>query len=692
MSSESTWGESARKSHQQAIKHADKYLASVDWSSNGGPFDTTDRIRLFGNDTAAPTFNSLIAHEVMDADFDQFGKYFSTAKHLDNPRLFLSLNSASRYLSALKMGITRMCMQNRKQTKLTDRGTKLTRDGMVKLLVARAIRDNKATSQSHATTSTRDIVTVVTLCFWAASFCNADMLFLFLSLRYLAGRCGEIGRIPRRAVSLDGVADWDDADEKIPRVWFWRPKTTSPQEIPVFTHKNEICLDWPFALAYSMVMNPSPNEFLFSTFASTAAEETEQELNETDLSRLETRRNKKITEHFNAIIARLVGLCQELELVSDADDMDTASMEESLLAGIAGGVDEEEEEEKREEATGTSAMEEEEQRVPPHRRADNENSQRLYLNPKVSSHSQKRNAVNTANAHPLIQTTWLCLMSGWVMKAVHTIFDYLSRNRSTDEQVALVWSGWNQPGGLGRLGGGHPPMIRAIASHGEYSKVRRFIRTLFVSYESESVFPSNPSFDRMEIFEFAFAAVLLRLRAFINLLLDHPLGIYGSKSDFPDDEARRFEKAFQQHPFLETLKAVGLAVDVSIETLLEWCDLVDRDFVCHNFVFAAWSDVLCMGDNQQFQVDTQNLAAFMEAIIANHRAQDHQLNELQRKFDRESGQRAAMQQQLDRMEASLMRMELAATGRPAVIAPEAGVGASRRVCVSTYVAFPRSLD
>ena len=146
----------------------------------------------------------------MDKDLDYFAGYLSEATHLNSSKL-LSLNTADRYLSSIKTDISNSCMNKRKPCKLTDGGMRTVRKGMVKLFIQRAIRQNTKVSGSHSTSTMRDIVTIVMLCFWAGTFQFADMLFFFLSLRYLIGRGGEIGRIPRATVSLDGVSDWDDS-------------------------------------------------------------------------------------------------------------------------------------------------------------------------------------------------------------------------------------------------------------------------------------------------------------------------------------------------------------------------------------------------------------------------------------------------------------------------------------------------
>lgn len=294
-------------------------------STDTTSFTPADYRRLFGRDNPH-TFEKLRYWEIVDKDLDSFGIYFATATWLSNPGKELSLNSADRYLSAIKTAISRECMNARNTCKLTERGMKDIRQGMVKLFIARAIRQNKKVSGSHETSTLQDIITVVMLCFWVGTFPFADMQFLFLSLRYLAGRGGEIGRIPRSSVNLDSVSDWDSPNEQVWRVWFWRPKTEHPQEVPIFTHKHEVCLDWPFAFGYSMVMNPCPNENLFPTFASKLDEDDDSTDNDNDplLSEAEreSRQNKKITQHFNDMITRLVRLCQSMNLVTDETDMD----------------------------------------------------------------------------------------------------------------------------------------------------------------------------------------------------------------------------------------------------------------------------------------------------------------------------------------------------------------------------------
>ena len=56
----------------------------------------------------------------------------------------------------------------------------------------------------------------------------------------------------------------------------------------------------------------------------------------------------------------------------------------------------------------------------------------MDINPNISSHSQKRAAIFNLNTSWLLRTSWICFRAGWVMTAVHTIFDYLDFSSDND--------------------------------------------------------------------------------------------------------------------------------------------------------------------------------------------------------------------------------------------------------------------
>jgi len=51
---------------------------------------------------------------------------------------------------------------------------------------------------------------------------------------------------------------------------------------------------------------------------------------------------------------------------------------------------------------------------------------------RISAHSPKKGMVDLANQNPAIKTTWLAFRAGWVLKCIHTIFDYLICNAAND--------------------------------------------------------------------------------------------------------------------------------------------------------------------------------------------------------------------------------------------------------------------
>ena len=107
------------------------------------------------------------------------------------------------------------------------------------------------------------------------------------------------------------------------------------------------------------------------------------------------------------------------------------------------------------------------------------------------------------------------------MKAVHTIFDYLTFNSKNDRQVARVYSGWTVHDSLGQYAGGFPPIIEALLDDEDYDKMSSFIGHLF--YKFADVFGANSLFLQRHVT----ATMLMHLRKFLLLLQQHPDQKYG---------------------------------------------------------------------------------------------------------------------------------------------------------------------
>jgi hypothetical protein len=105
----------------------------------------------------------------------------------------------------------------------------------------------------------------------------------------------------------------------------------------------------------------------------------------------------------------------------------------------------------------------------------------LAFNPLISCHSQKRMAVNACNEDPQLRTLWICFRAGWLVKALHTIFDYLDFSAKSDRQVGRSQAGWNGHGWGDIISGGRPPSLEGLIGIGANTNrlVDKFVENLF---------------------------------------------------------------------------------------------------------------------------------------------------------------------------------------------------------------------
>jgi hypothetical protein len=90
----------------------------------------------------------------------------------------------------------------------------------------------------------------------------------------------------------------------------------------------------------------------------------------------------------------------------------------------------------------------------------------LEVNTRLSSHSGKRHGVNLAHNSPYVKTSWVLVCSGWVVKGLHTLFDYVDFSSSSARHVARARNGWTAPlhGNQEGLEGGRPAMLSSLAT------------------------------------------------------------------------------------------------------------------------------------------------------------------------------------------------------------------------------------
>jgi hypothetical protein len=212
---------------------------------------------------------------------------------------------------------------------------------------------------------------------------------LVVSTVQFAGRVGETAQVPLKAVYCDEAVGLEGPlgtlREKILGVGIWRVKTTTlDKSVSIFPHRNHFLQDWYFLLAYSLVLRrdrsrPSPG--LFPDFYEEAKKDQDQRR---DNSKTKKSKVSGMFTRVFAVVTSLPSLSAE------------ATMKLKTRCGIP----------------------------------------TVTPDSKVSGHSGKKRAVQLADMHPLIKSTWVCFRAGWKMRAVHTIFDYTAPNKKNDQQVA----------------------------------------------------------------------------------------------------------------------------------------------------------------------------------------------------------------------------------------------------------------
>jgi hypothetical protein len=284
--------------------------------------------------------------------------------------------------------------------------------------------------------------------------------------------------------------------DKIAEVSLWRIKTLSHNDLSIFNDRDSFIIYWYFLMAYSMLMAEEKSEQLFPDFAQRAkaakshpndtavtGNGTEGSTDGNDLAnndspetREEESRKKKardsVSRYFSDTINKIVKMFDILE------------NNRELYEG-------------REQPTAVS-------------------SKFVYdsnaaVNRDITSHSAKRCAVNTALLDPILSTILICLRAGWMIKAVHTVFDYVGiNNKNHDRKVARSISMWRVSGSdPGHCAAGRPPSLKALKSNsGEYEKAIFMMKCLFLDYEN---IDGANSLDLQDVL---FATVLKDLESF----------------------------------------------------------------------------------------------------------------------------------------------------------------------------------
>jgi hypothetical protein len=258
----------------------------------------------------------------------------------------------------------------------------------------------------------------------------------------------------------------------------------------------------------------------------------------------------------------------------------------------------------------------------------------LDINEKLSSHSHRREAVETLNSSPFIAFTHVSHRAGWFAKTIHSIFDYINNNKSNDEQCGKVFGDWTTPGCSGKIGGGHPPRLWAIIKAEDDPEkldlVRRHVATfswsLFENHHHDFLLDSTGT--SVKKIQLLTAAALMRLSQFVDILAEHPGRKFGNPEVLSRDDFTR--ACFHCHPFLNKMKTIAMVAGVMdpVVSLMTWGDRILRDFVERNLFFIDFETLVKCEGHEAFKVDTRTIAQLLDHLLAEVRFLHHYISNI----------------------------------------------------------------
>ena len=206
----------------------------------------------------------------------------------------------------------------------------------------------------------------------------------------------------------------------------------------------------------------------------------------------------------------------------------------------------------------------------------------------ISSHSNRRFSVESLTSFPGLPIPAISFRAGWMMKNVHTLFDYISPRDSDDRKVGRAAAGWSTGGDKV----GVPPSL--LIAGIDAIKARSFVNNLFYAWE-----------DREELtieLKFLFAGSIMRhLFDFERIVLDHPAG--------------SFDDPWQDHTFLRRILAAAKEAGWSKEDLKKASNCVIQEFLNQNVLGVPVQSLhqWASEDNAvTMQVDARTVTSHME--------------------------------------------------------------------------------
>lgn len=588
------WGESSDASNKSAQKHFFTFLLQHEF-----PRNPELKQQLYGSEPIPDGATNIaylkscntIRHITIEV-MNKFAYYLAKdAKNLRSPDQPLQYETASRYFSSIKECLLNMYFHSSDSSPLADKDKiRKIRSSMFRSFVERQRRIRQPLSTSHTQATRPDIMKIVMLCMWLNSKHMAAFALFVVSLFLFSARGHECSEMKFKEIKFCQPSEFCVTGfptmDVIIQVLFFRDKTFVEQHLHVFPDRDSLFLDWYFLLAYNMVFHSdSPSEDMFSEFktADPVSQDDEEDDNDNndggglfDIMQDEdqgataatqsTKRQKtsQVSKAFTDKMKHVFDLVDSFMSGTDDGNATQNEYEESLIyvSNLTG---------------------------------DLTNAGNLAMRPTegLTSHSAKRGGINAANDNPNIKSAWVCVSAGWIMKAVHTIFDYLDINPGTDRQVSRAKSNWKTLGPSGELGGGRPPSLEALRNHycGEnevesHEVAVEFARRLFYAYSAV------PGANDPQLQQILTASTLARLPSYVRHLQMHPERRFG----------RTEEDCYQTCHFLRLVlfalrgalqeKQVHCAVDELPSLLKKWSELIERDFVARNFEYVPLRDLV----------------------------------------------------------------------------------------------------
>ena len=635
-----SWSPSARQNFRAAVKHFKKFI-EFDIPRRGEAGKAIAK-ELYGTEDPSDYGYQNIDRTKVDIKLmNRFARWlFKHARHLNDASKRIEYKTADCVFSAIKNHIVKSTMYDQRQQLLTDEKLKPIRSGLEGLFNNRVMRENRSLSRSHTSAEDSDTIRINMLCLWCGDPLLAQMASYVEALFQLGGRSTEIAVMAFRRLSLYQPSEFADAGmgrDLIPCAKLWRIKTRVEQDLSIFNHKDCFLRCFVFLLAHSMVLCNNPTDALFPDFfAKTQKKKVESDDVAAAVEAEEAEEAVEAAENQAEIRAILDG-----EPLDEAEDgaVDACGLPRyyrNLLQRIQNAADELNDHRENEEAddndeeifSGTvednpkavSMSDSEEAvfndysqaRVSFNERLDgwlagNFSSMCFRIKAGLGAHSEKRHTVETILGDAGLNFVWMTFRAGWVNKKLHSIFKYANENPRTDRQCARVISNWKSVDcRTMQYGGGRPPDLRALCGKAEKGKPEMFAKALFNTYTLVDG-ANNHEFQYLLT-----ATILLRLRDFLGFLLIHPQRKFGMDN----------EQHFEKNRFLQLVLVAANRADIDhpIGTLIEWSEIIERDFYQRNYQFVSVADLRRTGqaDDSTFRCDTRDLSGFM---LANAREQ-----------------------------------------------------------------------